>query len=214
MDKATFAQRLADAASPEMVAALTHDVIEDTLDLRPGSAELRLLPGRIDALLEKGLDPNIVVDGLLCIYDLQYGYTDIHLEAARRIFEKCGLPNGAAVRDHSFMNWIRMKLDYNYYNCAHIVKLYLLCAAYSTEETCLHMRENLYPEMFNPIDSYTSANDLPAGSEPLKLTPAIFKDIRKFDFCVEMLEPKEHPYGGWKLHIFEKESKIEVATYG
>jgi hypothetical protein len=61
----------------------------------------------------------------------------------------------------------------------------------------------------DPLKSYTS---LRPECKKLTLTPAIFKEIEKYDFSVEMLEQEiSHPK--WVIHIFDKESKIEVARY-
>ncbi len=70
------------------------------------------------------------------------------------------------------------------------------------------MSENLFKEMFESV--YRSILD---GNTKLDLTPEIFKDIERYDFCVEMDEQKQGYYGCWKLHIFDKKSKIEVASY-
>ena len=69
------------------------------------------------------------------------------------------------------------------------------------------MSGNLFEEMFTT--TYTS---LRPEHKKLTLTPDIFKEIEKYDFSVEML-PQEVATPKWVLHIFEKESKIEVARY-
>ena len=100
-------------------------------------------------------------------------------------------------------------VDYNYYNVPYVVKLYLLASSYlwETEETYIKMSGNLFEEMFTT--TYTS---LRPEHKKLTLTPDIFKEIEKYDFSVEML-PQEVATPKWVLHIFEKESKIEVARY-
>lgn len=211
MTNQEFSTKLAQATTPLLLAKLAEDVIEESLDNRDNIPALQNFLEQIRQLLDAGLNPNIIVDETLCVFDLQYGYTSYHLDAARMIFDRCGLP-GIKTDDgeESFFSWIATKLNYNYYNCEYIVKLYLLCCAYTTEETYLHFSPNLYAEMFDPCACYTSVQET---HTPLYLTAEIFKDIHKFDFSVEMLPQKKGHAGCWRLHIFEKESKIEVATY-
>ena len=71
------------------------------------------------------------------------------------------------------------------------------------------MSENLYEEMFDPLCVYTSQEE---GFRKCSLTPAIFRDIGKFDFMVEMLPQQAHR-GNWVIRIFDRESRIEVAQY-
>ena len=47
----------------------------------------------------------------------------------------------------------------------------------------------------------------------VQTTHNIFKEIEKYDISVEMLEQQICKCGKWVIHIFEKESKIEVARY-
>lgn len=165
-------------------------------------------------LLDNGWDPNRPVGDSLPVFDLQYGYTDAHLEAAKMIFDRHGLP--AAEIDGStcsFFGWIGTKIDYNYYNSDFLVRMYLLCCAYTDEETFLHFNPNVYVEMLDQNCCYTSSVCLSPDSHPLILTPEIFKHFDQFDFMVEMLPQERGQCGCWKLHIFDRESKIEVATY-
>lgn len=210
MTNQEFSAKLAQATSPLPLAQLTEEVIEESLGKEDNLPALIVFLDQISQLLDAGLDPNIIVDEVSCIYELQYGYTDYHLDAAKRIFDRCGLPTVSDDDGLTFIGYIRSKMDYNYYNCEYIVKLYLLCCAYTTEETGLRFSPNLYAEMFDGCYCYTSFRK---GNSPLHLTAEIFKDIHKFDFSVEMLPQEEGCYSCWRLHIFEKESKIEVATY-
>lgn len=211
MTSQEFSSKLAQATSPILLAQLTEEVIDDSLGKEDDIPALKIFLDQISQLLDAGLNPNIIVDEVSCIYELQYGYTDYHLDAAKQIFDRCGLPTALNDEDLTFFDYIRSKMDYNYYNCEYIVKLYLLCCAYTTGETYLQFSPNLYAEMFDPRISYCSSID---ARTPLHLSAEIFKDIHKFDFSVEMLPQEKGYYGCWRLHIFEKTSKIEVATYG
>ena len=205
-----FLEKLSCAKSPLILAQLAEEVIQDSLDEKT-DLQLKEFVHQIQLLLDHGLNPNIVIDETLCISDLQYGYTSYHLDAAKLIFDLWGLPSAKDEEEElSFIDLIRTKIDYNYYNDDYLVKLYLLCCAYTTEETYLTFSPNLYEEMFDPCACYTSATN---KHTPLQLTAEIFKDIHKFDFSVEMLPQKKGYAGCWQLHIFDKESKIEVATY-
>lgn len=209
MLKREFSEKLSHANTPYLLACLAEEVIEDALDKKDG-AVLDAFVEQISQLLDAGLDPNVKVEETSCIYCLQYGDTDRHLDAAKMIFERCGLPSVTDDEGLTFFNYIRSKLDYNYYDCEYIVKLYLLCCAYTQEETYIRFSENLCAEMFDPSRCYTSASD---DNTPISLSTKIFKDIHRFDFCVEMLPQEKGYYGCWRLHIFDKESKIEIATY-
>ena len=211
MTNQEFSAKLAQASSPFLLAQLTEEMIEDSFGKEDDVPALEAFLEQISLLLDAGLDPNVVVDEVSCIWELQYGYTRYHLDAAKRIFDRCGLPTVLDDDMCTFFGYIRSKLDYNYYNCEYLVKLYLLCCAYTAEETGLQFSPNLYAKMFDPLGDFTSVRE---GDVPLHLTPEIFKDIHRFDFSVEMLPQEKNCYGCWRLHIFEKESKIEVAAYG
>ena len=211
MTNQEFSAKLAQANTPLLLARLAESVIEESLAKEDNLPALQDFVDRIRLLLDADLDPNIIVDETFCVDGLQYGYTDYHLDAAKMIFDRCGLPHAETEDgDESFFSWIRSKVDYNYYNCEFMVKLYLLCCAYTTEETYLQFNQNLCREMFDPRACYTSGNE---ACTPLQLTAEIFKEIHRFDFSVEMLPQETGHYGCWRLHIFDRESRIEVATY-
>ena len=75
------------------------------------------------------------------------------------------------------------------------------------------MSENLYREMFSNDIVYSGATDISKGSLPLQLNHRIFKNTDFYDWCVEMEEQVSGYYGCWHMHIFDKESKIKIATY-
>lgn len=202
--KAAFEKRLAACADQTALAELAEAVLDELCE----TGDACLCKGYITALLDRGLDPHFQTDDGLWIEALAYPYDyedgQEELAIAKEIFERAGVPS-------DFYDFIATKVDYNYYNVPYIVKLYLLASAYVWEqrETYIQMSENLYREMFSESGDYTS---LKTDCQNLYLTPAIFKDIERFDFSVEML-PQELGKSKWRLHIFEKDTKIEVAQY-
>ena len=206
-----FEKRLAEATDKDSLAQLAYDVIEASCDNKPRA---KLLCSRFEKMLDKGLDINTIVDEQICINGLQYGYTDYHLEVARLIFDRCGLPM-AKCDGETFFDWIEGKVLYNYYDCDFVVKLFLLCLSYVDEENeLMKMNANLYPEMFDECTMYTSILFVKEPENPLKLNYKVFRDFENIDFCIEMLEQETGYYGCWKMHIFDKKSKLEIAVYG
>ena len=210
MEQLIFESKLSHAQTPEALAELAAELIEDSLEKKPTA--LKVFLKQLEVLLDKGIDPNMTIDNTTFIYDLQYGYTRYHLDAAKMIFDRCGLPTVLDDEGLTFMQYIRSKMDYNYFGCDYIVKLYLLCCAYDTtgEPNGLTFRKHLYAEMFDPHKCYISAID---AETPLTLSPAIFKNIHRYEHTVEMKKQKRGYYGCWALHIFDKKTRIEVATY-
>ena len=205
MEQKDFEKRLEECSSDLEIARLADEVFEEILD----GMDISIGKKYIAELLDRGLDPAIQIvddenDDWICINSLAYLYDDEELEIAKMIFDKCGVPT-------EFFSFVGMKVDYNYYACPYVVKLYLLASAYlwETEETYIEMNENLYEEMFDGSYCYTS---LRPEHTKLSLTPDIFKKIEKYDFSVEMLEQQVGKCR-WTIRIFDKEKKIEVARY-
>jgi hypothetical protein len=201
MNKIDFDNKLSTCSTEKDLAVLADEVFEAI----NAGMDISLAKSFVQQLLDKGLNPASQPeenDDWLCINGLAYAYNDDVLDIARMIFNRCGVPK-------SFYSFIGTKIDYNYYNVPYVVKLYLLASSYlwETEETYIKMSGNLFEEMFTT--TYTS---LRPEHKKLTLTPDIFKEIEKYDFSVEML-PQEVATPKWVLHIFEKESKIEVARY-
>ena len=203
MDRTEFEKKLSRCVSKKDITVLADEVFEAIND----GMDIALAKSFVQQLLDNGLDPAGQPednDPWICINSFAYSYNDDVLDIARMIFERCGVPV-------DFFSFIGTKIDCNYYNVPYVVKLYLLAAAYlwESEETYIRMSENLYEEMLDPLISYTSPRP---EHKKLTLTPAIFKEIEKYDFSVEMLDQNiNHPK--WVIHIFDKKSKIEVAQY-
>ena len=203
MNRTEFENKLSLCANEKDITILAVEVLEGIND----GLDIALAKSFVQQLLDKGLTPEGQPednDPWICINSLAYAYNDDVLDIARMIFEKCGVPE-------DFYSFIGTKVDYNYYNVPYVVKLYLLASAYlwETQETYIKMSDNLYEEMLDPLSSYTS---LRPECKKLTLTPAIFKEIEKYDFSVEMLE-QEISNPKWVIHIFDKKSRIEVARY-
>lgn len=203
MNQKEFEERLSKCTEEKDVTILADEVFEAIND----GLDISLAKSYVQQLLDKGLNPAGQPeedDPWICVNSLAYAYNDKVLDIARMIFEKCGVPL-------EFFSFIGTKIDYNYYNVPYVVKLYLLASAYlwESEETHIKMSENLYEEMLDPLKSYTS---MQPECKKLTLTPAIFKEIEKYDFSVEMLK-QEAGHPNWVIHIFDKKSKIEVAQY-
>ncbi len=203
MNQVEFENRLSQCTEETDIAVLADEVFEEINE----GMDVALAKSFVQQLLKKGLNPAAQPyenDPWLCINGLAYAYKDEVLDIARMIFEKCGVPK-------AFYSFIGTKVDFDCYNVPYVVKLYLLASAYlwETETTYIKMSENLYEEMFTSY-CYTSLRE---NHKKLTLTPAIFKEIEKFDFSVEMLEQINCKLGRMVIHIFEKESKIEVARY-
>lgn len=201
MNKIDFDNKLSTCSTEKDLVVLADEVFEAI----NAGMDISLAKSFVQQLLDKGLNPASQPeenDDWICINGLAYAYNDDVLDIARMIFNRCGVPK-------SFYSFIGTKIDYNYYNVPYVVKLYLLASSYlwETEETYIKMSGNLFEEMFTT--TYTS---LRPEHKKLTLTPDIFKEIEKYDFSVEML-PQEVATPKWVLHIFEKESKIEVARY-
>lgn len=203
MNKTEFENKLSLCTDEKDITILADEVFEEIND----GLDISLAKSFVQQLLDMGLNPAGQPednDPWICINNLAYAYKDDVLDIARMIFEKCGVPE-------EFYTFVGSKMDYNYYNVPYVVKLYLLASAYlwQTQETYIKMSNNLCEEMFNPLSGYTS---LRPECKKLTLTPAIFKEIEKYDFSVEMLE-QEINRPKWVIHIFDKKSKIEVARY-
>lgn len=207
-----FEKRLEEANDNQSLAQLAEDVLEQSPN---NKSQAKLLYNRFEKMLDKGLDINTVVDEISCISLIQYGFTDYHLKTARLIFDRFGLPTVKDDGGKTLLEWIESKVMYNYYNDDFTVKLYLLCLSYTDgENELLKMSENLYPEMFSDGIQYTSTFDLHKGSKPLKLDYKLFRNFEKIDFCIEMTEQVKGYYGCWKMHIFDKKTKLELAVLG
>ena len=205
-----FETRLKRINDKQSLAQLAYDVLEASMDYKP---QAKLLYGRFEKMLDKGLDINTTVDEMSCVWDIQYGYTDYHLKTARLIFDRCGLPASDCDRE-SFLGWIQTKVDYDCYNCDYLVRLFLLCSSYMDKVDGLVMKDDIYYEMMDDCYCYTSRQDIKEGSNPMELSYKIFRQIENIDYCVETTEQEFGYYGCWKMHIFDKKSKIKIASYG
>lgn len=206
MTNKEFTEKLEQCKNPKDLAVLAEEIIWELCD----GEDIGIRKEWFSQLLDKGFDASISVDEDYLGEDsssgidaFAYVYNEDALSIARMIFEKCGVPD-------AFYSFVGTKMNYNYYDVPYVVKLYLLASAYvyEKEETYIRMCDNLYEEMFE--GNFTSIN---TKSKKMVLTPDIFKEIEKYDYSIEMKEQELGLCGSWVLHIFDKESRIEVAQY-
>ena len=200
MNAEEFERKLAVCSDENELANLAEEVCDALLS----GLKVPLAKQFIARLLESGLKITAESENSGFLEPLMYVYNQKALEIARMLFEKIGVP------DQLFTH-LQFKVDFDCYNEPYVMKLYLLAAAYvwETKETYIKMSENLYEEMFDPQECYTT---LESKHKKCTLTPAIFKKIEKYDFMVEML-PQKISRPERVIHIFDKKSKIEVAIY-
>lgn len=219
MKNTEFQQRLEKAVTDDEITALAFDVFR-SVEFGDPEDELKIMPEQIGVLLDHGLDPDRLLDNgedESCALFLEFGYTDSHLDAAKLIFERCGIPHDCDEDDpdsnYTLMSRIGTKIDYNYFGCDYAVKLYLLCSAYSDEENYLQFNQNLTEKVLQ--ECYTQppmyAHKQEDGS--YLLTTEIFKDIHSYDYTIEFLPKQPNRNASWRIHIYHKESHIEVAVY-
>ena len=206
MTNKEFTEKLEQCKNPKDLAVLADEITWELCD----GKDIEIRKEWFSQLLDNGLDASIPVDedylgvdSSSCIDGFAYIYNEDALSIARMIFEKCGVPD-------ALYYLARTKVDYDCYDVPYVVKLYLLASAYvyEKEETYIRMCDNLYEEMFE--GNFTSID---TKSKKMALTPDIFKEIEKYDYSIEMEEQELGLYGSWVLHIFDKESRIEVAQY-
>ena len=201
-----FIHKLETAKQDGQLAKLADEVLTEQSDYS-------MLPVQMEMLIEAGLSENDTYEGEPWFWWLMYCHeTKYHLSAAKIIFEwldifkiKCDGEN--------FFEFLQSKIDYSDYDSPYLVKLFLLSCAYVDSVSGLKMVENLYPEMFERDINYAGSVDLRENSKPFKLDASIFKDVDRFDFCVEMEEQKPGYYGCWHMFIYDKKSKLVVARY-
>ena len=170
---------------------------------------------RVNMLIDAGFDPRDTVEDASAAASVEYGYCESALSAARVWFGRLGLPDvlyADMPEDNDYAAHLRSKIDYNYYRSDYVVKLYLLVTSFLPEdaETYIRFHENLYEEMFDPEAGYTSPR---SGSKPCRLSCRIFRDVERFDFMIEMTEQERGLAGCFRIHIFERNSRIGVAVY-
>lgn len=201
MNEKEFNSKLEKCTDEKDITQLADELFEEII------VDLDIVTAKkfVQQLLDKGFNPSAHLeedDDWISINHLAYAYNDEMFEIVRMIFDNYSVPD-------EFYSFIGSKVDYNYYNVPYVVKLYLLASSYiwESEETYIKMSENLYEEMFDVSAQYTS---LMPKYKKLELTPAIFREVEKYDICVEMLT-QEVGMQNRVIHIFDKESRIEVA---
>lgn len=210
MNYHSFKNQLNNCCTEFELAKLMYDIIEDSIN--DENFNVKLLPKMTKELVEKNLNPTVIVDEEVCFFTIMYGSTEYHLEAAKIIFQKVATITTIEENEglKNFYEFLCQKLEFDCWNVDNVVKTFLLANAYFGQDEYLVLSKNLYTEMFDDDFLYTSNN---RELTNLELTTEIFKDIHRFDYCVEMLKQEKFLCGCWSLHIFDKASKIEVAVY-
>lgn len=200
-----FKKRLSKAKTQGDLATLAGSVLEESRRKNDTTEKMRLL-------LDAGLSEYGYVDGDLWFWDLLYIETPQNLKVAKVILDRIDILK-VKYDDETVFEVLQSKIDYYDFKSDYLVRLFLLFCAYMGEVKGLKMSEDLYPEMFDEEIHFSGAIDIRAGSQPLQLTREIFKDIFRYDWCIEMEEQRNYQHGCWTMHIFDKLSKIEIATY-
>ena len=200
-----FNQRLANAKNTDELAKLAYDALDDI-------EHANILTDKIKLLLDAGLTEYGLVDGEPWFWVLIYRETAQHLQVAKFILEKINILH-IKYDDETMLEFLQSKVDYSDYNSDYIVRLFLLLGAYSNSIANLKMSGNLYQEMFGEEIIYSGAIDIHKESSPIQLDHKVFKNTNFYDWCIEMEEQIKGYYGCWHMHIFDKKSKIKIATY-
>ena len=200
-----FEQRLIKAKTEGALSKLAYEVLDDY-------EHIDLIAKKIEMLLDAGLSEFGFVDGEPWFWVLIYRETESHLQAAKIILERIDI---LKIKDdgETIFEYLQSKIDYYNYNSDYLVRLFLLFGAYLESVKGLTISENLYREMFSNDIVYSGAIDISKGSLPLQLNHKIFNNTDFYDWCVEMEEQVSGYYGCWHMHIFDKKSKIKIATY-
>lgn len=219
MKNAEFQQRLEKAVTDDEITALAFDVFR-SVEFGDPEDELKIMPEQIGALLDHGLDPDRLLDNgedESCAFFLEFGYTDSHLDAAKLIFERCGIPHDcnelAPDERLSLMTHLGSKMDFDRYGDDYVVKLYLLCSAYSDTENYLQFNQNLTEKVLQECYAQPPMYAHKQEDGSYLLTTEIFKDIHSYDYTIELLPKQPNRNVHWHIRIYHKESRIEVAVY-
>ena len=200
-----FKQKLSNAKSEEELAKLAYEALIDM-------EHANVLTKKIEMLLDAGLTECGLVDDEPWFWMLLYTETIHHLQATQIILEKIDILH-VKCDDETIFEVLQSKIDYYDFNSDYLVRLFLLLGAYLDSIDNLKMSDNLYPEMFDDEIHYSGSINIREGSLPLQLNHKIFKNTDFYDWCVEMEEQVSGCYGCWHMHIFDKNSKIKIATY-
>ena len=149
----------------------------------------------INLLLEFGLDPNVIVRDENVLWNaMDINAPNVAASVMKLLLENGGDPNHIIPAEReSIFEYIAFKVSYDEYTHKyfHTVQCWLLLMAYGA---CWRNGEI-------PITML--------GGNPVE----IFKEFEKYDYKIEPLPQETGKYGCWIMHIFNRETKEEVAIY-
>ena len=202
MNIAEYENKIALYTTKIDIANLTYSILKAVTKKELSVSEAKPL---IEKILEKGLDLDAREDydpsEWTCLEPLQYANDEELLDLARMIFEKCTIPQRLYVDTLVYLH----RIDSIVYQ----VKFFLLMHAYMWEpdKPVVKMKDTLLENMFTEGFHYNSPKN-----KKLELTPSIFKEIEKYDISIEVYRLGRHCCE-IIYHIFDKETRLEVATY-
>lgn len=201
MNIAEYENKIALYSTKIDIANLTYSILKAVTEKELSVSEAKPLIAKI---LEKGLDLDAREDydpsEWTCLEPLQYANDEELLDLARMIFEKCTIPQRLYVDTLTYL--------YRIDNIVYQVKFFLLMHAYMWEpdKPIVKMKDTLLENMFAEGFDYNSPKN-----KKLELTPSIFKEIEKYDVSIEVYRLGRHCCE-IIYHIFDKETRLEVAT--
>ena len=151
----------------------------------------------IQLLLEFGLDPNLVVDEESAFWHAMYiDAPNVGASLMRLLLENGADPNLPTISaGESIFDYIDFKVSFDEYthDYFYTVQCWLVLMAYGGQ-----FRKN--------------------GKIPITMlnghSVEIFKNFELFDYTIEPLPQEPGKYGCWIMHIYNIETKEEVARYG
>lgn len=149
----------------------------------------------INLLLEAGLDPNTVVNDDNAIWNAMYiDAPNVAASVMRLLLEEGGNPNHIIPAEgESLFENIDFCVSYDEYTHKyfHTVQCWLVLMAYGA----------CWPDGGIPITML--------GDNSIE----IFKEFERYDYEIEPLPQEPNKFGCWIMHIFDKETREEVAVY-
>jgi hypothetical protein len=148
-------------------------------------------------LLKHGMDPNYIYEGENVLWNIKYiDFQDVGPSAMRLLLEHGGDPNlkDPEGSSQSLLDAIITSVEYDEFTheFAYVVKCMLVLLAFGApgedDDALLTMKEGY--------------------------DVTIFKRFEKYFYEIEALPRPSYPcYGYWRMHLYEKETNIEVATW-
>ena len=156
----------------------------------------------LELLLECGLDPNDIADfhkpflSDNVLWGAQWvDAPNVGAGALRLLLERGGNPNIDSDAE-SLFDYVAFRVaydDYDYdYEFAHVAQCWLVLMAFGGR-----FRDGTIP--LTMLNGHA---------------PEIFRNFERFDYEIEPLPQEPDKYGCWRMRIYDKATKEEVARYG